>query len=111
MKIRPARPNTPPFLPFPRRPSPSNVTHEEMWQFFTAPLNVQDLPVDIRPPSPYLGIASIFLISRSSCGFVNLKSAGDLQVAIAYFNGRSLRPWDPQCPKLVCRIRKTEDDL
>lgn len=30
---------------------------------------------------------------------------------MAHFNGRSLRPWDPRCPRLVCRVRKKDDDL
>lgn len=82
---------------------PANVTHEEMWKFFNAPLDL--------PGQSSIGVTSIFLITRSSCAFVNLKSSEDLDLAIAYFNGKSLRPWDPRCPKLVCRVRKTDDDL
>lgn len=80
-------------------PSPSNTTHEELWKFFNTNLG------------SYRGPSSIFLISRSSCAFVNLTSEQDLQQAVAFFNGRSLRPWDVRCPRLVCRIRRKDDDL
>jgi hypothetical protein len=63
------------------------------------------------PSSHWLGPSSIFLISRSSCAFVNLSSADDLDRAVTFFNGRSLRPWDIRCPRLVCRVRKKDDDL
>ncbi|KAJ9095806.1 hypothetical protein QFC19_007420 [Naganishia cerealis] len=59
----------------------------------------------------WLGVASIFLISRSNCAFVNLKNESNLRMAIAYFNGRSLRPWDSRCQPFLCRIRKADDDL
>ena len=60
---------------------------------------------------PWRGPSSIFLISRSSCAFVNLSSQEDLDRAIKYFNNRPLRPWDARCPRLVCRIRRKDDDL
>lgn len=59
----------------------------------------------------WLGVASIFLISRSNCAFVNLKNENDLETAIAYFNGKTLRPWDPRCQPFLCRVRKADDDL
>lgn len=90
---------------------PNNVTHEEMWKFFNRPLESAEIPAGFNSKSSWFGVSSIFLISRSSCAFVNLKTAEDLDLAIAYFNGKSLRPWDPRCPKLVCRVRKTDDDL
>ncbi|KAF7300295.1 hypothetical protein HMN09_00912600 [Mycena chlorophos] len=70
------------------------------------------------PPSPSTsnapagpGVLSIFLISRSNCAFVNYESAAHLSTAIERFNGVSLRPNDPRCPRLVCRVRRGEDDL
>ncbi len=73
-------------------------------------MHPSDIPIE-NISRPWVGVASIFLISRSSCAFVNLKSEEDLTLAIKYFNGRALRPWDPRCPPLVCRVRKTDDDL
>ena len=31
--------------------------------------------------------------------------------AIKRFNGQPLRPFDPRCPRLLCRVRKKDDDL
>ena len=35
----------------------------------------------------------------------------DLDRAVIYFNGRQLRSWDPRCPRMVCRVRRKDDDL
>ncbi|KAK7054432.1 hypothetical protein VNI00_003630 [Paramarasmius palmivorus] len=64
----------------------------------------------IPTPTPN-GVISIFLISRSSCAFINYASQAHLEAAIARFNGVPLRPNDPRCPRLVCRVRKRDDDL
>ena len=42
---------------------------------------------------------------------MNYEDENSLNAAIEQFNGRPLRPGDPRCPKLVCRIRNTDDDL
>lgn len=60
---------------------------------------------------PWRGPSSIFLISRSSCAFVNFSSQADLDRAVPFFHGLSLRPWDPRCPRMVCRVRHKDDDL
>jgi len=86
---------------------PSDATHDELWRFFN------------RPPEPHLtvgespatGVLSIFLISRSGCAFVNYESEAFLDEAISRFNGVSLRAHEPRCPRLVCRVRKKDDDL
>ncbi|KAI0345919.1 hypothetical protein BDW22DRAFT_927211 [Trametopsis cervina] len=57
------------------------------------------------------GVSSIFLISRSNCAFVNYTNERYLHAAIARFNGQPLRPHDPRCPRLVCRVRARDDDL
>ncbi|WWC88422.1 uncharacterized protein L201_003333 [Kwoniella dendrophila CBS 6074] len=87
---------------------PSNTSHEELWRYFnnTVPLINPDTDNE-----PWRGPSSIFLISRSSCAFVNLSSQTDLDRAVAFFNGKSLRPWDPRCPRMLCRIRRKDDDL
>lgn len=90
--------------------SPANATHEEMWKFFNSPLH-WDNPSQTSGSATWLGVASIFLISRSNCAFVNLKNENDLKTAIAYFNGKTLRPWDPRCQPFLCRVRKADDDL
>jgi hypothetical protein len=86
---------------------PSNVSHEELWRFFntTVPTSAQGAT------EPWRGPSSIFLISRSSCAFVNFSSVADLDRAVPFFNGLSLRPWDNRCPRMVCRIRNKDDDL
>jgi len=83
---------------------PPSTTHEELWRYFNT-------SITSTPEDPWRGPSSIFLISRSSCAFVNLTSKEDLDKAVAFFNGRSLRPWDARCPRLVCRVRRRDDDL
>ncbi|BEJ04844.1 hypothetical protein CcaverHIS641_0206610 [Cutaneotrichosporon cavernicola] len=87
---------------------PSNASHEELWRFFntTTPPSAM-----INPSEPWRGPSSIFLISRSSCAFVNFSSQADLDRAVPFFHGLSLRPWDPRCPRMVCRVRHKDDDL
>ncbi|KAG7571176.1 hypothetical protein FFLO_00849 [Filobasidium floriforme] len=89
---------------------PNNATHEEMWKFLNQPIPREAVPQSI-PYKEHIKISSIFLISRSSCAFVNLETQDELLLAISYFNHRLLRPLDPRCPKLVCRVRKMDDDL
>ncbi|KAF8182309.1 YT521-B-like domain-containing protein [Pholiota molesta] len=83
---------------------PTGATHDELWRFFTAP------PED-QPGDTTNGVLSIFLISRSSCAFINYHSDEGLQQAIARFDGVALRPNDPRCPRFVCRVRGQGDDL
>ncbi|KAG6900771.1 hypothetical protein C0993_002195 [Termitomyces sp. T159_Od127] len=83
----------------------ADATHDELWRFFTA------YPEGTTDGSAQSGVVSIFLISRTSCAFVNYDAEDQLNAAIKHFNGHPLRPGDPRCPKLVCRIRRTEDDL
>ncbi|KAH7101280.1 YT521-B-like domain-containing protein [Auriculariales sp. MPI-PUGE-AT-0066] len=64
-----------------------------------------------RAESFAASITSIFLIARSNCAFVNFSTPESLHLAVGLFNGLSLRPNDPRCPRLVCRIRKKDDDL
>ena len=56
-------------------------------------------------------MSSLHLIARSNCAFVNFESAAQLQAAIARFDGVPVRAGDPRCPRLVCRMRRKEDDL
>ncbi|TFK97069.1 YT521-B-like domain-containing protein [Pterulicium gracile] len=90
---------------------PSDSTHDELWQFFTRPEEVADQNDRGEGTSGGKPGAGIFLISRSSCAFVNLASEEQLDAAIFSFNGLSLRPHDPRVPKLVCRVRRREDDM
>ena len=57
------------------------------------------------------GVASIFLITRSNCAFVNFSTEAHLHAAVSHFNGVPLRVGDARCPRLVCRVRGREDDL
>lgn len=101
---------------------PSDASHDELWRFFTQPLegtaargssggDAEDNPGAVSPTTATMGVLSIFLISRSSCAFVNIESEVRLQEAIARFNGKPLRTADPRCPRLVCRVRRKDDDL
>ncbi|OJT15173.1 hypothetical protein TRAPUB_8277 [Trametes pubescens] len=111
---------------------PSDATHDELWRFFNSPpspgSSVGPMSTQSAPAGPvgsaatgspstastdslYGGVSSIFLIARSNCAFVNFQSEPHLQAAIKHFNGLPLRPSDPRCPRLVCRVRAREDDL
>ncbi|KAG7445591.1 uncharacterized protein BT62DRAFT_969277 [Guyanagaster necrorhizus] len=85
---------------------PSDATHDELWRFFNQTLPSK--PPDDPGPT---GVMSIFLISRSSCAFINFESEAYLHKAIARFHGQPLRLNDPRCPRLVCRVRRRDDDL
>ncbi len=93
---------------------PSDVTHDELQEFFNRPLPPL-YPKQTEPPKDrrqvYGGVLTIFLISRSSCAFVNFESKAQLEAATARFNGQPIRPDDQRCPRLVCRVRRREDDL
>ncbi|KAJ6557540.1 YT521-B-like domain-containing protein [Mycena capillaripes] len=82
---------------------PSEAVHDELWRFFTRPL-------DEGGSASTNGVLSIFLISRSCCAFVNYATQAHLDAAIAHFNGVPLRA-DPRCLLLVCRPRRKDDDL
>ena len=115
---------------------PGDATHDELWRFFTRPDRAGViLPLENRsqhPPSllpsgllsssgssstsgagtpDTSGVQSVFLIARSNCAFVNYSSSERLQQAVARFNGVQLRPGDPRCPRLVCRVRGKEEDM
>lgn len=93
---------------------PSDATPDELRAFFNRPIPPQS-PSQSRespnPPQVYGGVSSIFLIARSNCAFVNFESEAQLEAAIAHFHGKPIRPDNPPCPRLVCRVRKRTDDL
>ncbi|KDN37589.1 hypothetical protein K437DRAFT_270817 [Tilletiaria anomala UBC 951] len=114
---------------------PTDATIPELWQFFgrlppaesgtTPPAKPAGLPAalpqqaaiagaEVADPgaaAPPHGILSIFIISRSNCAFVNYKDAEVLQRAVAFFAGQALRPLDPHCPRLVCRVRRKDEEV
>ncbi|KAJ7500791.1 hypothetical protein B0H11DRAFT_1994455, partial [Mycena galericulata] len=103
---------------------PGDAEQHELWRFFTQPSDGSTQGGIEATPSSVVGMSggdetgrgrsgvlSIFLISRSSCAFVNYEAEAQLHAAIARFNGMSLRPADPRCPPLVCRVRGKEQDL
>ncbi|KAJ7274010.1 YT521-B-like domain-containing protein [Mycena rebaudengoi] len=102
---------------------PSDAGHDELWRFFTQPPGSDDGTASSGGSSSGYesgggggghggsGVMSIFLISRSSCAFVNYETEPHLQTAITRFNGVPLRPADPRCARLVCRVRRKDDDL
>ena len=97
---------------------PSDTVHDELWRFFKQPPSRSSTRSasperdsnDIDDPL-YDGVSSIFLISRSNCAFVNFDTEVHLNSAIQRFNGKPLRPNDNRCPRLVCRVRRKDDDL
>ncbi|KAJ7246179.1 YT521-B-like domain-containing protein [Mycena rebaudengoi] len=99
---------------------PSDAGHDELWRFFTQPPGSDDGTASSGGSSSRYesggggggsGVMSIFLISRSSCAFVSYEAEPHLQTAITRFNGVPLRPADPRCARLVCRVRRKDDDL
>jgi len=87
---------------------PSDATLDELWSFFgKLSLSSSETHTSESPESSH-GILSIFIISRSSCAFVNYKSQEHLDRACTYFQGKTIRA-KPNCPRLVCRPRKLED--
>ncbi|RSH94142.1 hypothetical protein EHS25_003945 [Saitozyma podzolica] len=82
---------------------PPTTSHEELWKYLSTAISTGD--------TAWRGPSSIFLIARSSCAFVDFWSKEDLDRAVSFFNGRSLRPWDPRCPRMVCRVRRKDDEL
>lgn len=93
---------------------PADATNEELFQFFsqshpdTSPDDSHSPPSTLNPTSG--GVTSVFLIGRSNCAFVNFESQQQLESATTAFNGRRLREGDARGPRLVCRVRKQDDD-
>jgi len=85
---------------------PSDTTYEELWKFFNKPPDSSE-----EGTEEDAGVSSVFLIARSNCAFVNFDTETHLSAAIARFNGQKIRPDDPKCQNLVCRVRKKTDDL
>ena len=91
---------------------PSDVTEDELRDFLNQPLSpTESGPQMDRQQQVYGGVSTVFLISRSNCAFVNFDSEAQLKAALARFNGLPIRPDDQRYPRLVCRVRKKEDDL
>ncbi|TFK68959.1 hypothetical protein BDN72DRAFT_841151 [Pluteus cervinus] len=116
---------------------PSDATHDELWRLFTGPTSSDQLssgesgelilgsptnqpetsstsnpnPGANANNNPSSGVLSIFLIARSNCAFINYENEDKLNDAIGKFSGVPLRQNDPRCPKLVCRVRRKEEDL
>lgn len=93
---------------------PSDATPDELQAFFNRPLPLQPPSQSRESPKPsqvYGGVSSVFLIARSNCAFVNFESKAQLEAAVAHFHGKPIRPDNPPCPRLVCRVRKRTDDL
>jgi hypothetical protein len=85
---------------------PGGTTHDELWRFLKRP------PMDSDSfESGVNGVLSIFIISRSNCAFVNFDTEEHLRRAIVQFNGQQLHPHERRGPRLVCRVRRKEDDL
>ena len=95
---------------------PSDAKRDELLEFFNQPLSRPVSPTSTEPAEEdqqrlYGGVLTVFLISRSNCAFVNFESEAQLEAATARFNGKPIRPGDQRCPRLVCRVRRREDDL
>jgi hypothetical protein len=85
---------------------PSDTTNEELREFFNKLPKSSD-----EDTEEMAGVSSIFLIARSNCAFVNFDTEAHLNAAITRFSGQKIRPDDPKCSSLVCRVRKKTDDL
>jgi RNA recognition motif-containing protein len=84
---------------------PSDTSDEELWKFFNKS------PDSSEGTEGNAGVSSVFLIGRSNCAFVNFDTEAHLNAAITRFNDQKIRPDDPKCQSLVCRVRKKTDDL
>ena len=84
---------------------PSDATNQELWKFFNRS------PDSSEKTTENAGVSSVLLIARSNCAFVNFDTEACLNAAITRFSGQKIRPDDPKCPSLVCRVRKKTDDL
>ncbi|KAJ7100506.1 YT521-B-like domain-containing protein [Mycena epipterygia] len=93
----------------------SDAVHDELWRFFTqlgdggSSSSINSSSTD-ESPAHHGGVRSIFLISRSSCAFVNYETEAYLQAAIARFDGVPMRA-DPRGARLTCRVRRKDDDM
>ncbi|WFD24823.1 hypothetical protein MEQU1_003528 [Malassezia equina] len=87
---------------------PSDATLDELWSFFSTIPSLSSEAEASNTPGLSHGILSIFIISRSSCAFVNYESQEHLDQACTHFQGKQLRA-KTNCPRLVCRPRKLED--
>jgi RNA recognition motif-containing protein len=90
---------------------PSDVTQDELREFFNQPLPPAELGTPKDRQQVYGGVSTVFLILHSNCAFVNFGSEAQLEAATARFHGQPIRPDDQRCPRLVCRVRRREDDL
>ena len=93
---------------------PSDVMQDELRVFFNQPLPLLS-PAQTEPQKDrqqvYGGVSTVFLILRSNCAFVNFESEAQLDAATVHFNNQPIRPDDQRCPRLVCCVRKREDNL
>ncbi|KAJ1032405.1 hypothetical protein NDA16_000431 [Ustilago loliicola] len=102
---------------------PQNATVEELWEVFSrltpeeyrcwqSSAEGQEQAGDelAEPDVEGHSVLSIFIISRSNCAFINYASQAHLDRAVKFFHGKQVRPHDPRCPKLVCRVRKKDDE-
>jgi RNA recognition motif-containing protein len=87
---------------------PADATQEELWEFFSCDPGGGD---SSEEAATFGAVVSIFLIARSNCAFINYSDESSLEAAIKTFHGKRLRPNDPQCPMLVCKVRRSTDDL
>jgi hypothetical protein len=88
---------------------PSDTTESELLAFFerTKAKDSNEYGSDAGSS----GVLSAFIIPRSNCAFVNFSTQRLLERAVQRCNGQPLRPTNPRSMKLVCRIRKPDDDL
>jgi hypothetical protein len=93
---------------------PSDVTTDELLDFFNRPPpppSPSQSGPSTKPQRVHGGVSSVFLIARSNCAFVNFESEAQLEAATVRFHGEPIRPDDPRCSRLVCRVRRRTDDL
>ncbi|CAO1639228.1 unnamed protein product [Sympodiomycopsis kandeliae] len=83
---------------------PADATQDELMAYFSS------MPVQSGELQPADGILSIFIIARSNCAFVNFASATLLEQAVTLFDGSVIRPGGAKATKLVCRVRKKEEE-
>jgi hypothetical protein len=105
---------------------PADASEDELWALFTSSptagpsgpggpgvgfVSGMPTPMPIEGSDNPSGVTSLHLIARSNCAFVNFASQEALLGAVKRFDGCPARMGDPRCPRLVCRVRRREDDL
>jgi hypothetical protein len=93
---------------------PSDTTEQELVRYFSqTPLGEDRKRKGSRHTlsfNPFAGVLSAYVIPHTNCAFVNFESKEALDFAVEKFHRTRLRPGDPTCLKMICKVRTKEDE-